>query len=1260
MGKIREPNKKELRIIKLMIFFGIISIIHFVLYFFQPQYRGNIPLYILLTITILYGAFKKFYMWYNYSNISIPKEREIVTDFKVDILTTYFPGEPYQMIITTLEAILNISYPHETYLCDEANDPYLKEFCREHGIHHVTRNNRVNAKAGNINNALNTVAKGDICVVLDPDHIPHTDFLYPVLPHFEDPDIGFVQVVQSYYNIKESLVARGAAEQTFQFYGPIMMTLNAYKSVNAIGANCVFRRKALNSIGGHAPGLCEDMHTAMLLYSKNWRAVYVPQVLAQGLAPSNLTNFFKQQLKWARGSFDLLRKVYPKIFKRLTTRQKIHFGILPLHYLGGLICLFTFLIPILSLLFSVTPWKGNIVDFFIMILPVVVSSILIRVYIQKWVIEKKERGFHIIGGLLYINTWWIYIVGLLYTVLDKDVPYLPTPKEDEWNTNLKIVIPNATIAILSLFSIIYGLQKDLTPFSIIMAGFAFFNFCIMFFGIYLTIRISKLRNKKILLLEKMSGIYKLLREKFYILANLLFFLSRKIALPILLIVLLISMTVKHNKDNKKWKNMEISYVDKEHDRYLGIFHPTSDSGVSDLDTIVNIENQTNTNFDIISFYLAWGDKSYSDFPGDLVNSIYGMNAIPMITWEPWTSDFQESEEISALERNQKVFKYIAAGYFDDYIKQFGVKLAAFERPVFLRFAHEFDNPQYPWSAKGGNTPKEFIVAWRHVHDLLKSVNAHQVMMVWNPWRSQLLQKYYPGDDYVDWIGITALDYGKLNSTKQSYSFNQLYQPFHSEIGAFTNKPVMLAEFGSLKINKNQKKWSLDAIETINSTYPEISAIVLFNSSYDKNIPLNNWYDKKQLDWTTSSLASIDQRFKRNPLALKSSYSDASNTFPNTKSINPLTNYDIRGVRYKKGYTWEENFYAATRETIRKDFELLKEAGFNTIQFRGGNVYNHNLLTYAGEYGLNVIYEFKVDNTLNFIVDKDQLKDLKEEIIAQVHQFKENNTIIGFTFRDDLDTFYGKPLLFYQRSAYYDWLSTLAQEIKLIDPEKSLNIDMAWSKTAAYNIRELYIQSPFDSFGIRISDSTGMSNYQTFAQQNQTPVYISSVTPEVLSQFPIALKNYNFILQNYQNERQSDYITFDGIVDFDGNKKRTLEELEKHWKSNEVVDSDIIVRILRPSEPLLANQSSVFHPVLFKNDQWTYPSEMNSNYNFKWHLIKNDRYGNPIAINQIGKEATLELEIPENYKEYELLLTLYDTEKRYSLSSRSQLHTPSPD
>jgi cellulose synthase (UDP-forming) len=194
-----------------------------------------------------------------------------------------------------------IHYPHTDYLCDEGNDPVLRQACEALSIRHITRVVKKDAKAGNINNALEQ-ATGEIAVVLDPDHEPSPYLLDRVLGHFEDPNVGFVQSVQAYRNQGDGMISDGAAKQTYLFYGPVMIRMNAYGTTQAIGANCVFRRAALDSIGGHAAGLSEDMHTTMRLYAKGWRSVYVPEILTRGLLPSTLSVYCKQQLKWACGS----------------------------------------------------------------------------------------------------------------------------------------------------------------------------------------------------------------------------------------------------------------------------------------------------------------------------------------------------------------------------------------------------------------------------------------------------------------------------------------------------------------------------------------------------------------------------------------------------------------------------------------------------------------------------------------------------------------------------------------------------------------------------------------------------------------------------------------------------------------------------------------------------------------------------------------------------------------------------------------------
>jgi hypothetical protein len=439
-------------------------------------------LYWALVATLSYFSLKILHEWYHYLGITVPKTPEDAPPFTVDVLTTFCAGEPYAMIEKTLEAIQRMPYPHTTYLCDEANDPYLKQRCETLGVRHVTRTNHLNAKAGNINNALQQ-ATGELCLILDPDHIPKPEFLDRIVPHFKDDEVGYVQTVQAYYNVHESLIAKGAAQQTYQFYGPMMMSMQRYGTVQAIGANCTFRRSALDSIGGHAPGLAEDMHTAMLLQAKGWKSVYVPEILTRGLVPSTLSAYYKQQLKWSRGVFELLLVTYPRIFMQLTWRQRFHFGTIPAFYLAGFFYLINFLLPIVALFSNRMPMRMDLSEFLLLGAPLFYSTILIRHFSQQWLMEERERGFHVVGGFLLIGTWWIHTMGFVMALLRKKVPYDPTPKDGNEANNWPLNIPNIIVMVISLAAVVYGLQMERASHFMAMEIMALLNAFFMAFTI---------------------------------------------------------------------------------------------------------------------------------------------------------------------------------------------------------------------------------------------------------------------------------------------------------------------------------------------------------------------------------------------------------------------------------------------------------------------------------------------------------------------------------------------------------------------------------------------------------------------------------------------------------------------------------------------------------------------------------------------------------------------------------------------------------
>ncbi|SKD09783.1 Glycosyltransferase, catalytic subunit of cellulose synthase and poly-beta-1,6-N-acetylglucosamine synthase [Chitinophaga ginsengisegetis] len=1247
---ILPPSRRERFTLRLMILLGACSMIYLLYCLLNKAQIGYAPFYWILMAGLVFNCLTILHEWYHYFSISVPETPETQHPFTVDIFTTFCPGEPYAMIVETLTAIQAITYPHTTYLCDEANDPYLIEVCKQLGVKHVTRFTREDAKAGNINNALKQ-ATGELCVVMDPDHVPSPDFLDVIVSHFNNPEVGFVQIVQAYSNLGDSLVAKGAAQQTFQFYGPIMATMNSYGTVLAIGANCTFRRAALDSIGGHASGLAEDMHTAMQLHAKGWKSVYVPAVLTRGLVPATMSAYYAQQLKWARGTLELLVTSYPKLFRSFTWRQRLHYGTIPFHYLSGIVFFINFLIPVLSLFTGLIPLRVDFINFALLGLPTVTAIILIRHFVQRWVMEETERGFHVVGGLLLIGTWWIYILGLVYTVIRKKVPYIPTPKDDSGADNWQLNIPNILVLLTSLAAIVYGLSYDWNPYSLVMAGIAGVNCLIMMFNIIASLRLRRLAVKyhwlRIVLIYPL-----LLKKQLWLFRHLhLYAAFRKLGLPLLLaIVVLTGYMIRSNPEPAAVVHPP---TQKQKTFYTGIFSPDEANGLTAIQQVKDYQQQFNARFNIISLYLPWGDAPQCNLPDSLIAAIYNNGSLPMITWEPWTSLFENA----ALHKEQKVFARISAGAFDEYLLRFAARIKSLNRPVYLRFAHEADNPAYPWSQTGNNTPEEFKAAWRYVYDLFQRNGAGNVIWVWNPWRAAAATEYFPGTSYVDWIGVTGLNYGPQNENGQSYAFRELYAPFHQLPVFRSGLPVMVAEMGSLTAAGNQQLWLNDAFNAIDHSFSEIHAFILFNSDQDKNVLRPVAGDK--LNWKLQEPGKVFAAAEKYTRIRESGktipYGNIIATPPSGRATAAIPLPDsIRGINYQKGENWFRNLHALTRREITKDFAGMKALGANTIRRFGPGVYDRNILHVAKELDINIHYGFWIPAITDMDKDAAMLSDLRKTILHRVAALKHDRSIvawnIGGTVWQQLSKEYFKPELLYQQQNFITWLGNLMTAIKAIDATRPLTIDVAMNSHIAGDLEMLHQQLPqADAFGIVMgNDTTGLSQ-------------LASVTlPHYFSQIPVAAyahlpgNRQPAFITSWQDLETRDYVTFDGLTDHWGRYKSSFYQLGYLWSNTFREPAIPRIHILRPARTTYPDDRLTYHALIYNNNEWK-PAANNAGVKLEWYLVKTDGDGNNIFLRKLGKGAFITISIPENPEHYRLYLEAVKDD--HVATVQSKLNTP---
>ncbi|MDP1622412.1 MAG: cellulose synthase catalytic subunit [Bacteroidales bacterium] len=468
LWKFREApgvNRFDKFVLLIFILAGIISLVRFADWWFRREHIDNLWFFIIFSLVFWYGVSRLVLIWINYMNIKKPSPAEPEENLSVAIFTTCTAGEPLSMFEKTLAACRLVRYPHTTYLLTDRSDPEVWQLAERHDVRLLQLTNTPDAKAGKINRALGMTDE-DFILILDPDHIPFPEFLDHTLGYFRDEQVGFVQVSQAYYNQYRSFTAKGAAEQTYTFYGPTQMGLHGIGSAVAIGANCTFRRKALDSIGGHATGLAEDMLTSVRLHASGWKSVYNPVIVSRGLVPEDFGSFCKQQLKWSRGVFEVAFVEIPKVFRTLTGWHKISYLTIGTYYLVGLTSFFFTLIPFFFFATGIQPVSMSFVDFIIHVSYVAVISMIIYLYVQRWMCHPEtERGLQWRGMFLKYACYPVYLLGFLLALVNVEIPYIATAKKAVTNYTTPFIRPLLIQVILFVitFIAVYITRRFFTP-----------------------------------------------------------------------------------------------------------------------------------------------------------------------------------------------------------------------------------------------------------------------------------------------------------------------------------------------------------------------------------------------------------------------------------------------------------------------------------------------------------------------------------------------------------------------------------------------------------------------------------------------------------------------------------------------------------------------------------------------------------------------------------------------------------------------------
>ncbi|MBI2643966.1 MAG: glycosyltransferase [Candidatus Wildermuthbacteria bacterium] len=444
----------------LLVVNGTLALLHFGLLAFWFE-TGNIYLYAILITGQIFYLWQTFTFIYTVWGIKDETDQPITKLFfpKVDVFIPV-AGEPAGVVEETLKGALAMHYPrfkifilNDGYVAGKENWREIEELALRYGVACITRKIPGGAKAGNINHALKETTSNFIAV-FDADHVPHVDFLKVTMPYFADWKVGFVQTPQYYKNHKQNLVTGAAWEQQELFFGAICRGKNRQNSAIMCGTNMVLRRTAIEEIGGMViNNVAEDVVTGMLIHEHGWKSVYIPKVLAEGLAPQDFLSYYNQQLRWARGSIELLFKRNPLLQKGLTLAQKIQYLASATFYFSGVAFLLSALIPIFYFYTGLVPFVISTVSLAIIFIP--------YIFLTLYNLQNASNFSYTFRALAFsLSSWSIHVQALLEYLFKKRGGFVITSKTQIYGNFLYLVVPHMAYIALVVIGIGVGILRE--------------------------------------------------------------------------------------------------------------------------------------------------------------------------------------------------------------------------------------------------------------------------------------------------------------------------------------------------------------------------------------------------------------------------------------------------------------------------------------------------------------------------------------------------------------------------------------------------------------------------------------------------------------------------------------------------------------------------------------------------------------------------------------------------------------------------------
>ena len=397
--------------------------------------------------------------------------------WRVAMIVTKTPSEPFDVVRKTLEAMLAQDYPHDTWLADEDPTDEVKEWCAAHGVRISSRKGvaayhreawprRTRCKEGNLAYFYDHWGYKDYDIVsqLDADHVPQPGYLREMLRPFADPAVGYVSAPSVCgANARDHWAARTRLYSEAGFHGVFQAGYTKLLTPMCIGSHYAVRTKALKQAGGLGPELAEDHSTTMLISAAGWRGVHAIDAHALGDGPATLPDLVTQEFQWSRSLVTLLLRYTPQYFGKLPLRLKFLFGFCQVWYaLFSIAMAVMYAAPIIAVVFDVRFADVTYPAFIAHIFPMgLIPLIFVLVMKRDKLLRPTDARILSWEKILFVVLQWPWVLwGVTMAVRDrvtgKFVDFRITPKGAAAQSDLpnKVVLLYAVLALGAIMPVI--------------------------------------------------------------------------------------------------------------------------------------------------------------------------------------------------------------------------------------------------------------------------------------------------------------------------------------------------------------------------------------------------------------------------------------------------------------------------------------------------------------------------------------------------------------------------------------------------------------------------------------------------------------------------------------------------------------------------------------------------------------------------------------------------------------------------------------